>query len=492
MLEIVSAEQMKKADLKAIADGIPAIDLISTAAAGLARIIRDNYEPCPILFLNGPGNNGADGFVAADILKKAGWDVRCACTHKREELKNDAKTSVAFWPGDIEPLNSNLGLKNAALVVDCVYGTGYSGKLPPEIVTLFDKIRQRKLAVVAADVPSGMNATTGIAAPGTLKADITVAFCRKKLAHVMMPSRELCGKIRVANVQIPDATVAACAGQVFENDPALWLRDFPVPGPETHKFDRGHALVYGGPDKTGAACLAAAAAQRVGAGLVSISTQPQSKLVYDLFRASIMSLSWISQDDFREILRDERKNTVLLGPGAGLTESFRAAAMAVVDFNKKAVLDADVFSVFKDNPKDLFAKLSPERHVMTPHEGEFERLFGTLDGSKLERAVKAAKLANAIIVLKGSDTIVAAPDGTAVINTNAPSTLATAGSGDVLGGLITGLMAQGMRPFMAAAAGVWLHSETARHLGLGLTAEDLIHHMPQTLNRLFGLAPANR
>ncbi|MDE1151161.1 MAG: NAD(P)H-hydrate dehydratase [Micavibrio sp.] len=487
MLEILTAEQMKKADLKAIADGIPAIELIDTAARGLAKIIEDNYAPAPILFLNGPGNNGADGFIAADYLKKAGWDVRCACTVKRGELKNDAKVSVERWQGDIEPLNSNLGLKNAAIVVDCIYGTGYSGALPAEIVTLFDKIRMRKLQVVAADVPSGLNATTGISSPGTLKADITVAFCRKKIAHVTLPSKEICGKIRVAEVQIPDATISAMGSTVFENDPALWLKDFPIPGAGTHKFERGHAVVYGGTDKTGAARLGAAAAQRAGAGLVSITTRPETKQVYELYRASIMAEAWSTAEEFRTLLRDERKNAVLIGPGAGADDKLRDAVRATLDFNKAAVLDADVFTAFKDNAKELFSRLSPELHVLTPHEGEFERMFGKLDGSKLERACKAAKLSNAIIVLKGSDTIIAAPDGTAVINTNAPSTLATAGSGDVLAGLITGLMAQGMKPFMAAAAGVWLHSETARNLGLGMAAEDIISHTPQTLNRLFRL-----
>jgi len=487
MLELMTAEQMKKADLKAIADGIPAIELIDTAARGLAKIIEDNFPPAPILFLNGPGNNGADGFIAADYLKKAGWDVRCACTVKRAELKNDAKVSVERWQGDIEPLNSNLGLKNAAIVVDCIYGTGYSGVLPPEIVTLFDKIRMRKLQVVAADVPSGMNATTGITSPGALKPDVTVAFCRKKIAHVIMPSKEFCGKVRVADVQIPDATIAASGGTVFENDPALWLKDFPIPGPNTHKFERGHVVVYGGSEKTGAARLGAAAAQRAGAGLVSIATRPDAKQIYEMFRASIMTDSWTTAEEFRALLRDERKNAVLIGPGAGADDALRDAVRATLDFNKAAVLDADVFTAFKDNAKELFTRLSPDRHVLTPHEGEFERLFGTLDGNKLERAVKAAKLSNAVIVLKGSDTIIAAPDGTAVINTNAPSTLATAGSGDVLAGLITGLMAQGMKPFMAAAAGVWLHSETARNLGLGMASEDIITYTPQTLNRLFGL-----
>lgn len=487
MFEILTAEQMKKADLEAIAGGIPAIQLIDTAARGLADIIGKNYEPRPVLFLNGPGNNGADGWIAAQYLKDAGWDVRVACTVKKSELKHDAKQAAEKWDGEAEALNSNLSLKGNPLIVDCIYGTGYSGTLPPEIVTLFDKIRQRKLGVVAADVPSGMNATTGASSPGTLKADLTVAFCRKKIAHVTMPGKELCGKVRVAPVQIPDTTIAAQGSTVFENNPGLWLKDFPIPGPATHKYDRGHAVIYGG-DKTGAAKLAAAGAQRAGAGLVSIATRAETKATFDNFRASIMTQQWDTSEDFKSILRDERKNVVLLGPGAGDPARLRESVETTLAFNKAAVLDADVFTVFKDNARDLFTQLSPDKHVLTPHEGEFARIFGEMEGSKLERAWKAAKIANAVVVLKGSDTIIAAPDGTAVINTNAPSTLATAGSGDVLAGLITGLMAQGMTPFMAASAGVWLQAETARNFGLGLTAEDIIHHIPQTLNRVFKLS----
>lgn len=488
MFEILTAEQMKNADLQAIAQGIPAISLIETAARGLADIIKKNYEtPRPILFLNGPGNNGADGWIAAQLLKNDGWDVRVACTVRKTALKNDAKEAAAKWDGDVAELNSNLALKDTAIIVDCIYGTGYSGSLPPEIGALFDKIRQRKLSVVAADVPSGLNATTGIASEGTLIADLTVAFCRKKIAHVTLPGKAFCGRISVATVQIPDDVITAQGATVFENVPGLWLKDFPLPGPHSHKYERGHVLVYGG-DKMGAACLGAGAAQRAGAGLVSILSAPENKIVFESYRASIMTEQWKTEEEFKTILRDERRNTLLLGPGAGNPEKLKMAVETALALNKSIVLDADIFSVFKDNPKELLTKLSVDKHILTPHEGEFVRFFGEMEGTRLERARKAAKLANAVIVFKGSDTIIAGPDGTAVVNTNAPSTLATAGSGDVLAGLAAGLMAQGMAPFMAACAGVWLHAETARNFGLGLTAEDIINLMPQILNRLFRLS----
>ncbi|MBU6476059.1 MAG: NAD(P)H-hydrate dehydratase, partial [Alphaproteobacteria bacterium] len=281
-----------------------------------------------------------------------------------------------------------------------------------------------------------------------------------------------------------DETVAAQGTRCFENTPVLWLRHFPRPHAESHKYARGHALVYGGEKRTGAACLAAAAAQKTGAGLVTIASPAKAWAVYSSYRASLMVDECNDLDTWKALLRDERKNAVVLGCGAGVGDRLREAVDATLSVNKSGVLDADVFTAFKDAPQELFAKLSPQ-YVLTPHEGEFEKLFGTLEGSKPERALKAAKAANAVVLLKGADTVIAAPDGTVVINANAPPTLATAGSGDVLAGFIAGFIAQGMPPFMAAAAAVWLHGEAAKSYGFGLTAEDIISHIPQALSGLF-------
>ena len=486
MFEILTSAEMKKADAATIAAGTPSFQLMTQAGTAVAQAIKERVEPCPVLVLCGPGNNGGDGFIVAAKLKADGWNVRVACPLKKPALKGDAALAAKEWDGDIESLNSNLALKDSALIVDAVYGASFAGALDPELVTLFDKIRTKKLLVAAIDVPSGMDATTGTIAPGALKANFTVTFCRKKIAHILMPSKAYCGKLIVSLIGITDQTVADLKSNVFENDSALWLKDFPLPSAESHKYSRGHAVIFGGAQRTGAACLAAYAAQRAGAGLVSITSQPQTTAIYSQYRASVMIDEWATIDDLKTLLRDERRNAICIGPGAGLTDGMMETIQAVLSFDKCAVIDADVFSAFKETPKDLFAKLSPNKHVLTPHEGEFTRLFGNVEGNKLERARKASKTANAIVVLKGADTVIAAPDGTAVINSNAPATLATAGSGDVLAGLITGLIAQGMSPFMAASAGVWLQGETAQIFGLGLTAEDIIHHLPQTLNRLFG------
>lgn len=488
MLEILTAEEMQKADAAAEATGTSVIRLIENAGIALASNIARGFDARPVLFLCGPGNNGADGFIAACRLKKIGWPVRIACLVRKSSLVKNAALAAQKWEGEVEDLNSNLSLKDTGLVVDAVFGTGLNKTLDPELVTLFDKIRSKKIPVVAVDVPSGMNATTGETTAGALKADLTVTFCRKKIAHVLQPSRKFCGKIHVADIGITDDLVASLGTSAFENHPALWLKDFPVPDAGMNKYDRGHIVVYGGERRSGAACLAAAAAQKIGAGLVTIASRPESLAIYSSFRASIMADEWKTLEDFKSILRDERKNAFLIGPGAG--NDVKEAVDAALAFNKPCVLDADVFTAYKDNPEELFGKLSPQ-HVLTPHEGEFERLFGALEGSKLDRARLAARRSHAIIVLKGADTVIAAPDGTAIINTSAPSTLATAGAGDVLAGFIAGLIAQKMPSFMAAATGAYLHGEAARMYGFGLTPEDIISHVSQVLNKLFALPPYN-
>jgi hydroxyethylthiazole kinase-like uncharacterized protein yjeF len=484
MFEILTATEMKKAEASAIAQGTSSFQLMLNAGTAASQVLLRLFQPCPVLVLCGPGNNGGDGFIIAQRLKKAGWSVRVACSIKRANLKNDAGQAALKWEGEIENLNSNLFVHQTGLIIDAVFGTGFGRELDPELKMLFDKIRTRKIPVVAVDIPSGINASTGTIDPGTLKAALTITFCRKKIAHVLMPSKNYCGDVVVSDIGITDNMIAELQTSRFENNPGLWLKDFPQPNAESHKYTRGHAIVYGGETRTGAACLAAAAAQKIGAGAVTIVSTAKSWPVYSSYRASLMVDECNDADAFKALLRDERKNVVLIGPGAGADDRLKQSLDSLFSFNKSGVLDADIFSLAAKSPKDLFSKLSP-RYVLTPHEGEFEKLFGVMEGNKLERALKAAKMANAIVLLKGADTVIAAPDGAAVINTHAPSSLATAGSGDVLSGLITGLIAQGVPPFMAASAAVWLHSEAARKYGFCLTAEDIISVLPQALTSIF-------
>jgi NAD(P)H-hydrate epimerase len=301
-----------------------------------------------------------------------------------------------------------------------------------------------------------------------------------------LPGRSHCGEILVAPIGIPDTVLDKIRPKIAANHPDWWRDDFPWPLPESHKYTRGHALVAGGAVMTGAARLAARAAARLGSGLVTVAAPDPAFATYAAALTGIIVQPAGGLDAFRALLADLRRNAVLIGPGAGLGEETREKVLAILAAEKRTVLDADALTSFADNAEVLFGAIrSP--CVLTPHEGEFARLYARVldgSGSKLERACRAAQLSGAVMLLKGNDTVIAAPDGRAAINPGAPPELATAGSGDVLAGMVTGLLAQGMPAFEAAAAAVWLHAETARRFGPGLIAEDLVEGLPAALRAL--------
>jgi len=341
---------------------------------------------------------------------------------------------------------------------------------------------------VAIDIPSGVSGDTGRPLGGLyVKAALTVTFFRKKPGHLLLPGRVLCGETVVGDIGIPPE---AANSQLHENSPALW--QFPWPRLEGHKYSRGHCVVVSGPaHATGAARLAARAALRVGAGLVSVASPPDAVAVNAAHLTAIMIKVFEGAVKLGALLSDKRLNAVALGPGLGVGKDTRDLVTTVLKSGAATVLDADAITSFQDEPQTLFSLLD-DRCVLTPHEGEFERLFpGLLDrsASKLEAARAAAARALAVVVLKGADTVIAAPSGKAVINANAPAFLATAGAGDVLAGLIAGLLAQGMTAFDAACAGTWLHGAAAGLFGPGLIAEDLPEMLPRVLGQLAASKP---
>ncbi|WP_322096955.1 NAD(P)H-hydrate dehydratase [Pelagibius sp.] len=496
--EVLTVQEMYEADRLAIAEIGSGYPLMERAGAGVAaRVLarRNEAGDGPVAVLCGPGNNGGDGFVAARHLRAAGVPVRLALLGAKDRLSGDAGTAAAAWEGAVQPLEETC-LDDAAQVVDALFGAGLDRPLSGVPAQLAAVARDASLPVFAVDVPSGIAGDTATPLGGlAFQALETITFFRKKPAHLLVPSRFFCGDVHVIDIGIPATVLDGIAPRCRANGPALWARAFPWRKAEAHKYQAGHAVICGGARMTGAAQLASRAALRVGAGLVTVVCSPDSLPIYALANPSVITQPLTDPADFADILADPRKNAVLLGPGNGVSQDTADRALLALESapaGRAVVLDADALSSFEGRAERLFAAVggSAGAAVLTPHDGEFHRLFPDLAGNRLERASAAAARSGAVVVLKGPDSVVAAPEGPAVINGAAPPWLATAGTGDVLAGLITGLLAQGMAPVMAASAAVWLHAAAASTFGPGMIAEDLPDALPDVMGELYSASPA--
>jgi ADP-dependent NAD(P)H-hydrate dehydratase / NAD(P)H-hydrate epimerase len=472
--EVLTNAQMAKADAYAVAHGVPSLTLMENAGQAVAAAIAARFKPCPVTVLCGPGNNGGDGFVVARLLDESGFTVRVA---QGAEPKGDAAAMSDKWKGRRVALAPE-ALDGARLVVDGLFGAGLSRPLEGAYAQLVEALND--LPVVAIDVPSGLSGDTGQPLGAVyVKAALTVTFFRKKPGHLLLPGRALCGEIVVSDIGIPPEAATA---ELHENTPRLWR--YPWPDAEGHKYTRGHCVVLsGGAAHTGAARLAARAALRVGAGLVSVASPPEAVAVNAGHLTAVMVKLFDGAPGLARLLSDKRLNAVALGPGLGVGGETRALVDVALKSGAAVVLDADAITSFRDDPEALFNRLH-ENCVLTPHAGEFERLFpGLLDesASKLGAVREAAARSRCTVLLKGADTVIADPSGKAAINANAPPWLATAGAGDVLTGLIAGVLAQGMSAFEAACCSAWLHGDAAARFGPGLIAEDLPEMLPQVL-----------
>ena len=480
---LLSPQQMGEADRLTIAGGIAGTALMENAGRGVADAVSRRWPLRPLVALCGPGNNGGDGFVAARLLAERGWPVRVALLGPAVALRGDAAEAAARWRGAVEPLEP-ASLDGAALVVDGIFGAGLTRPVEGVAHATIRALGERRLPVVAIDVPSGVDGASGEVRGITPRAAASVTFFRKKPGHLLLPGRSYCGEVVLVQIGIPDLVLDQIAPDTAANDPRWWFVGLPRPSLEGHKYMRGHALVAGGGEMTGAARLAAKSALRAGAGLVTLAAPEAAFPVYAAALTGVIVHRVAGLDDFRTLLADKRRNAVLIGPGAGVGAETRDMTLATLAAGKRAVLDADALTSFADDPGTLFSAIrSP--CVMTPHEGEFARLFDVV-GSKPERARRAARQSGAVVLLKGADTVIAAPDGRVAINTNAPPELATAGSGDVLAGIVLGLLAQGMELFAAAAAAVWMHGDAAGRVGSALVSEDLVEALAPTLHDLLG------
>jgi ADP-dependent NAD(P)H-hydrate dehydratase / NAD(P)H-hydrate epimerase len=472
---LLDVGRMGAADRLAVAGGVAESQLMQNAGAAVAREIVRRFPQCRVVVLCGPGNNGGDGFVAARELAATGWPVRVALENERDQMQGAAHEHAMRWIGEVEVLRPE-ALGDAELVIDALFGAGFRGELMGLARETLAAAAARKLPIVAVDVPSGIFGNTGEAA-GAVPAALTVTFFRKKPAHLLLPGRLLCGLTVVADIGIPASVLSVVQPDTFENGPRLWREQLPRVQPGDHKYTRGHALIVGGYPLTGAARLAARAAARAGVGLVTIAVPAHAMPAYAAGPACIMVRPLAAAADFTALIEDKRISAYLIGPGAGTGTETRERVIAMLATRRPTLLDADALTAFQGDAQALFGKISGPC-VMTPHEGEFARLFDAT-GDKLTRACAAARQSGAVIVLKGADTVIAAPDGRAIVNSNAPPTLATAGSGDVLSGIVTGLLAQGMDAWLAAAAGVWMHGAAGASFGPGLIAEDLPELLPR-------------
>jgi hydroxyethylthiazole kinase-like uncharacterized protein yjeF len=445
--EILTPEQMARADALAVEAGLPGTTLMENAGRAAARAIRARFRPCRVVVLCGPGNNGGDGYVVARLLDRAGWPVRVAAL--AAPATTDARVAAARWRGPVHPLSAEL-VGGAGLVVDALFGAGLARPIEGRAAALVAAIRA---PVVAVDLPSGVSGLTGEVMGTAPRAALTVTFFRLKPGHLLLPGRAMCGEIRCADIGIPDQVLDVIRPKVRLNGPALFGEH--VLAPTTNKWSRGSVTIVAGP-MPGAARLAAMAARRAGAGHVSVVTdQPQ-------FFAPDPGVVLLSPADRDALLSEPRRRVWLVGPGGGPAagEALKAAIAA----GRDVVADADAL-------RDRVAVLNAD--IITPHEREFERLFGPVGADRIEAVRNAAVSVNATVLLKGFTTVVADPSGNVAVSANAPTALATAGTGDVLAGVAAAWRARGATPFHAACAAAWLTGDAAARLGPGLIAEDL-------------------
>ena len=474
--EILTVAQMTAADAAAVAAGTPSLILMERAGEAVADAIRARHRACKVAVLCGPGNNGGDGYVVARLLKRRGWNVWVEAL--APPASEDARAMARRWSGRVYPLGAG---PTCDVMVDALFGAGLTRPLDGDALTAA-RASHGHPAVVAIDVPSGIDGDTGRALGQTaFRADLTVTFHRRKIGHVLQPGAGACGEVVVADIGLAQTDT-----DLHENEPGLWRRALPMPTATTHKHSRGRAVVVGGDAlHTGAARLTARGALRIGAGLVTLLSPTDAARTYAAALEAVMLSPFETDADLAGLAANA--DAAVIGPAAGVTPQTRANLFALTRTGAALVVDADALTVFKDRPGDLFDVLDKD-DVLTPHPGEFERLFPGLlaaGPTRIDAARAAAMRAGAVVLLKGPDTVIAAPDGRAAVNLNGTAWLATAGSGDVLAGFIAGLIAQGMESFQAACAGAWIHADAGARFGPGLIAEDLPDLAPASLAWLY-------
>ncbi|WP_370675240.1 NAD(P)H-hydrate dehydratase [Pleomorphomonas sp. PLEO] len=488
---LLTPAEMGRADALTIAGGVPGERLMESAGYAVTDVICARFsQGTRAVVLCGMGNNGGDGFVIARVLKQRGFIVRVALALPEgmtaRDLKGDAAGAERAWRGETLPATPDL-FDDAAVIVDALYGAGLSRDVSgrdAELIAAVNAARVEGARVYAVDLPSGIDGRTGEIRGTAVVADETVTFFRRKPGHLLLPGRTHCGRVRLAQIGIGSEVLAEIGPMTAANGPAVWTGCWPDSAVDSHKYSRGAALVASGPlTSCGAARLAAEAALRAGAGIVTVATPPDAIATVAAWRAAFVVKLAADMTVLATLLAEPRLRSAVLGPGLGLGDEVWLAIRAALEGNVALVLDADAITQASRRPDEAFALMKARKVgvVLTPHEGEFARLFPDIGGSKLDRARAAAAQSGAVVLLKGADTVIAHPDGRAVINENATATLATAGSGDVLAGIIGGLLAGGRPAFEATALAAWMHGEAGRIAGRGSIADEIVAAVREVL-----------
>lgn len=497
MTELLTSAEMERADRLTIASGIAGMELMENAGRAVADNVSSRHPAGSLIaVVAGPGNNGGDGLVAARLLRERGHRVRVLLLADAGRFKGDALKAAQRWSGPYEAATPE-ALTLDEPVIDALFGAGLDRPVEGIAHSLIEAMNGHR-CIHAVDLPSGIDGTTGAVLGVAVRASHTVTFFRRKVGHVLLPGRLHCGAVQVADIGISPSLLVRLNPRTWINSPSLWIEHFPLPTSSGHKYSRGHAVVVSGASfSTGAARLAARGALRAGAGLVTIASPKEALAINAAATLAVMVRPVDGPTELADFLRDRRRNVVVIGPGGGVGRSMRELVLTALTGERAVVLDADALTSFAEEPQSLIRSIRerPSVTLITPHEGEFQRLFNAVEdvskaSSKLHRARQAALKSGAVCLLKGADTVVAAPDGRAAILGDAPAWLATAGSGDVLAGLATGLLAQGMPGFEAASAAVWLHAQAGIVGGPGLIAEDLPELMPRIYQHVYSLGQA--
>jgi NAD(P)H-hydrate epimerase len=480
---LLSNDEMREADRLAIAAGVSGSELMEAAGQAVARFAISRWSRRPVLVLCGPGNNGGDGYVAAAHLKKAGWPVTLAALAPPKS-GSDAAGAARQWHDEVKAVAPSL-LEGRPLVIDALFGAGLARAPDGVARTIIEEINRLDLDCVGVDVPSGVDGDSGQVLGVAPRCRATVTFFRLKPGHLLLPGRALAGEIHLADIGTPPQVLDQIRPQCWRNTPALWRDRLRAPQLADHKYTRGHLLVIGGGVMTGAGRLVARAARRAGAGMVTLAAPAAALPIYAADQPGLITLPLPEPKELANLLLARRISACVIGPGGGVGAGLRDLVLALLATGRPCLVDADGLTSFAGQAEILAAAVGGPL-LITPHEGEFGRLFPDLkaEQGKLARARAAAARLGGAVLFKGADSVVAAADGSAVINDNAPPDLASAGTGDILAGICGAFLAQGLPAFEAGAAATWIHGAAGAAIGRGLIAEDLPEALPRILTSL--------